>query len=157
MTKTSADALEEVLGGLKLPAPLETPSIEEQQLQQQGNDPAVVDDEIKRLRRLHNDRYEAESKHWTTIYDLRSEYIPKLFYMILCWLMIAGFFVFLSGLKAPRFNDPNCSGTCFGFSLSDGVLIAFITSTTATVIGIFVLVVAWLFPSRYKEENQEKK
>jgi len=66
------------------------------------------------------------------------------------------FFVLLTGLKAYipylrislNFSEAECPGCWrFQFALSDKVLIAFITSTTASVIGIFYVVAKWLFPA----------
>lgn len=41
-----------------------------------------------------------------------------------------------------------CGFSLFGFNLSDTVLVALITTTTANVIGIFAFVVHYLFPSK---------
>lgn len=41
-----------------------------------------------------------------------------------------------------------CGFSLFGFTLSDTVLIALITTTTANVIGIFAFVVHYLFPTK---------
>lgn len=68
------------------------------------------------------------------LHDTRKEYTSKLFWLIVVWLSIVVLFVLLSATLKPR------------FSLSDGVLIAFITSTTVSVLGLFVLVAKWLFP-----------
>lgn len=68
------------------------------------------------------------------LHATRKEYTSKLFWLIVVWLSIVVLFVFLSATLKPR------------FSLSDSVLIAFITSTTVSVLGLFVLVAKWLFP-----------
>lgn len=65
----------------------------------------------------------------------RDKYIPRLFWLIVSWLVIVVIFV---ALTATLWNH---------FKLSDGVLIAFITSTTVSVLGLFVIVARWLFPS----------
>lgn len=157
MTKTQQQVLEELEARLRTvdpPTPTETPSIEEQQLQQQGNDPVAFDFELKRLQ---NDRFENENEHWKTIYELRKEYIPKLYFMIVYWLIVVAAFVFLTGYSAENINNPDCQINCTRFKLSDNVLIAFITTTTATVIGVFIIVAKWLFPAPLKEESSEKK
>ena len=74
--------------------------------------------------------------------------------MIVCWLIAVGVFVFMTGFRFEYFNNPECQIRCVYFSLSDNVLIAFITSTTATVIGIFYIVAKWLFPSPQKEDSK---
>ena len=43
-----------------------------------------------------------------------------------------------------------CGFSLFGFKLSDTVLVALITTTTANVIGIFAFVVRYLFHSKQK-------
>jgi hypothetical protein len=88
--------------------------------------------------------------------------------MTVIWLTSVLVFVALSGFKAsglflaydgyriyPVPTTLDLSSECancwrFYFTLSDKVLIAFITSTTASVIGIFIIVAKWLFPPPYK-------
>lgn len=141
MTKISADSLEEILNSAEIPAPTK-PSVEEQQLQQQGDNPNALDEEDKRINRLRNDRYSDENEHWKKIYELRAQYIPYLFFMVVGWLIFAAVTVLLTGLELLK--------------ISDAVLIALITTTTATVLGIFIIVAKWLFPSPYKSENEGK-
>lgn len=90
------------------------------------------------------------------IHELRKEYVPKLFWMIIGWLFAVALFVFLTAYSADNINNPDCRINCARFNLSDNVLIAFITTTTATVIGLFVVVAKWLFPSQEKDEKKEK-
>ncbi len=112
-------------------------------------DPAVVAaettslelDQLKlKVQRLENDLKEAKDLH-----SLRKEYTDKLFGLILWWLIIVVVFVLLSATARPAFN------------LSDTVLVAFITSTTVSVLGLFVLVAKWLFPSLHKDGESNKK
>ena len=65
----------------------------------------------------------------------RDEYVLKLFRLIVSWLVIVVIFVALAATLGNHFK------------LSDSVLIAFITSTTVSVLGLFVIVARWLFPS----------
>lgn len=134
MTKTSIDKLEDALKEIQVPIPFDTASIEEQRLQQEGNETDAVVDELEKLKKLQNERYKDESDHWKTIYELRKQYIPYLFYMVVCWLVFVSVIIVLSGIEIIKF--------------SDAVLIALITTTTATVLGIFVIVAKWLFPSQ---------
>lgn len=100
-------------------------------------------------------------------HDLRKRYTRHLFLLTCIWLSSVLMFVGLTGLKGtipfpfywtPASLNLDCSYCWrFYFSLSDKVLIAFITSTTASVIGIFVIVAKWLFPSLQKEADSEKK
>src|SRR5439155_18086402 len=85
------------------------------------------------VERLSNEVEEAKELHET-----RLRYIPRLYGLVVGWLVVVIGFVAL---------------TAFGLAhLSDAVLIAFITSTTASVLGLFFLVARWLFP-----EVQSKK
>lgn len=137
MTKDSIRKLEEALQEINVPDPITTASIEEERLQNEGNETDFVVDELQRLKKLVNERYKDESDHRKTIYDLRKKYIPKLFWMVVVWLIFVSLIVVFTALGCLQ--------------LSDAVLIALITTTTATVLGIFVIVAKWLFPSQSSE------
>jgi hypothetical protein len=68
-------------------------------------------------------------------HQLRLTYTARIFWLVVAWLACVVASIIMSGLAA------------WGFHLSDGVLIAFITSTTVNVVGLFVLVAKWMFPS----------
>lgn len=68
-------------------------------------------------------------------HGLRVSYTGRIFWLVVAWLACVVVCVMFSGF---RFK---------GFQLSDSVLIAFITSTTVNVVGLFVLVAKWMFPS----------
>ncbi|MDD5125380.1 hypothetical protein [Methylovulum sp.] len=74
-------------------------------------------------------------------HKLRLGYADKIFWLVCSWLIGVVIAVFMSGLNA------------FGFSLSDNVLIAFITSTTVNVVGLFFVVAKWMFPNNHKSKN----
>lgn len=90
---------------------------------------------------LQNLRLKDESLRLTELHDTRKQYIGKLFRLITAWLAIV---ILLVALNATLKNF---------FTLADSVLIAFITSTTVSVIALFVIVAKWLFPSA----NDDKK
>lgn len=155
MTKTSIEALEATLEGLQTPVPKDTPSVQEELLQEEGNKPEAVADELERKsRELDNALKSDDNERKKEIHGLRKEYVPRLFYMIVWWLLAVAAFVFLTGYSADNLNNPDCQINCTRFKLSDNVLIAFITTTTATVIGVFVIVAKWLFPS--PDDKKEK-
>jgi len=83
---------------------------------------------------IENDGLRDELEAAKDVHALRKEYIPKLFYLTVGWLSTVLVFV---GLVARGI-----------FVLSDKVLIALITSTTVSVIGIFMLAAKWLFPHK---------
>ena len=68
-------------------------------------------------------------------HGLRLSYTGRIFWLVVAWLACVVICVIFSGFKYK------------GFGLSDSVLIAFITSTTVNVVGLFVLVAKWMFPS----------
>jgi hypothetical protein len=113
----------------------------------QPNDPLAaagerilqLEEKILRLEHLSHDLRVEKDRH-----KLRVPYIDRLYWLTVIWLLIV--IIFLS-LQA----------TVKKFNLSDSVLIAFITSTTVSVIGLFVLVGKWLFPSSEKKETESKK
>lgn len=88
----------------------------------------LADDEhkerVEKLQSLKQDR------------EQRKEFAVKIYRLICCWL--CGIAVLLL-LRAWN---------CGGFYLSDSVLIAIITSTSANVIGLLAIVVLYLFPRR---------
>lgn len=98
-----------------------------------------------------------QTQHTEEIHDTRKTYTQKLYRINLWWIIVVAAYVFFTGVRFPHFNDPNCQEICFAFTLSENILIAFITSTTATVIGIFIIVANWLYPSARKEAKDERK
>ncbi len=152
MTKKSYDELERLdqLALVPTEEPTE-PTPVEIELQEKGDDPntPVQDLTIGELtealkaegKAIKNTQASDEVLRQRDYHDLRNEYIPKLYQLIVVWLVFVALCVIASGLGFMK--------------LSDAVLIAFITTTTATVISLFVIVAKWLFPS--KEEKISKK
>jgi hypothetical protein len=108
-------------------------------------DELAFDDEVNTLEvgalKLQNDSLKQQVKEARDLHDLRTTYTRKLFRLIVAWLIVVIIYV---GLSA----------TPVGFKLSDSVLIAFITSTTVSVLGLFVLVAKWLFQPSHKDESK---
>ena len=69
------------------------------------------------------------------VHSLRIDYAGNIFILICVWLLFVIATVYLDGFAYKEFD------------LSDNVLIAFITSTTVCVLGLFVVVAKWMFPS----------
>ena len=90
---------------------------------------------------LQNQRLKDENTRLTELHDTRKQYVGRLFWLITAWLAVVIGLVILSATLKDF------------FTLADGVLIAFITSTTVSVIALFVIVAKWLFPS----PNGDKK
>ena len=66
----------------------------------------------------------------------RKTYAKRIYYLVVGWITGVGIMLFAQGFKFR------------GFELSDGVLIAAIMTTTASVVGIFLIVTSYLFPKR---------
>ncbi|MEK6324322.1 MAG: hypothetical protein AABN33_22005 [Acidobacteriota bacterium] len=79
------------------------------------------------------------------VHETRLGYVPKLFWLIVGWLVVTTAFLTLTGFN---WHD---------FKLSDKVLIALITSTTANVLGLFYVVAKWLYPAPLSKKRRTKK
>lgn len=112
-------------------------------------DEALVKVETETLKsdqlKIENERLRDELERAKDIHSIRKTYISRLFWLIVFWLLMVVIFVTLAASNKDA------------FSLSDKVLIAFITSTTVSVLGLFVVVAKWLYPSVQKEEVTKKR
>lgn len=91
---------------------------------------------------LQNQRLNDESGRLTELHNTRKQYVGRLFWLITAWLAVV---IALVVLSATLKNI---------FTLADGVLIAFITSTTVSVIALFVIVAKWLFPAANDKDEK---
>jgi len=66
--------------------------------------------------------------------ELRRDFSHKIFKLIVVWLIFVGLVILLEGFHVK------------GFNLGNAVMIALITTTTGSVIGIFLIVARYLFP-----------
>jgi hypothetical protein len=89
---------------------------------------------------LHQDLRETIEKH-----GLRVSFSRWIFGLVCSWLVCVAVCVFMSGFNA------------WGFKLPDTVLIAFITSTTLNVLGLFVVVAKWMYPAESFPRVTEKR
>jgi ABC-type Fe3+ transport system permease subunit len=100
-----------------------------------------------------NERLRDENNELRKVHDLRQSYLKKLFLMIVFWLIAVLICVVLSALNSE--NPNNTKWTLpFSFNLKESVLIAFITSTTVSVLGLFITAAAWLFGSKKKDSTK---
>jgi hypothetical protein len=86
--------------------------------------------ELYELRRQHEEAKE--------IHALRLRYVNRIFTLVVGWLSGVGVAILWTGFGGV--NDRV-------FYLSDKVLIAFISSTTINVIGLFVVAAKWMYPN----------
>ena len=100
----------------------------------------------------HRMRYELDSleqqlREAEDTHELRIGYANKIFIMVCIWLGCVIASVVMCGFHL------------WGFTLSDKVLITFITSTTINVVGLFAIVAKWMFHHGGKklEDGKSKK
>ncbi|MEO8434280.1 MAG: hypothetical protein ABI596_05250 [Pyrinomonadaceae bacterium] len=95
-----------------------------------------MDDEIKTLER---DGLREKYARIKNLHQIRKVYLGLLFILTMIWLVTVVVFVSFAGFGYR------------GFKLADSVIIAFITSTTVSVIGLFHFAAKWLFPARRRK------
>lgn len=100
--------------------------------------------EVDRLR-VDVDGFKNELVEAKELHKIRKRYIAYLLLLIVGWLIVVIVYVGLTGWSSRS-----------GFVLSDAVLIAFITSTTVSVIGLFMVVAKWLFPATQKDHDAKE-
>lgn len=98
-----------------------------------------IDDEKKTLElerlQIENEGLRNKLERSHNLHGVRKVYVGLLFGLSVVWLLGVVGFVALTGFRV------------LGFILSDAVIIAFITSTTVSVLGLFILAAKWLFQS----------
>jgi hypothetical protein len=82
------------------------------------------------------DRFEIENQDLRQNIAERKRYAERSFWLLVVWLAFIGVIVFFQGFRF------------FGFELANSVIITLIGSTTASVVGIFLIVSRYLFAHR---------
>ena len=72
----------------------------------------------------------------------RKTYAGRIFRLVVCWLFSIFVIVIAQGIRWPWMSR------YIGFDLPESVLIALVTTTTASVVGILLIVTRYLFPQR---------
>ena len=80
-----------------------------------------------------------EISHTKHLHYVRLFILAALFVLVLCWLGSVAVLLLFQGLKARS------------FWLSDKVIIAYITSTTVSVLGLFHIAAKWLFSAGFAD------
>lgn len=83
-------------------------------------------------------------RHADDVHKMRKSFAPYLFGLVCVWLVIVAVAVFFSGFEFK------------GFKLNDKVIIAFIATTTANVLGLFYVVAKWLYPNNGSHTSSKK-
>ncbi|MDR1938948.1 MAG: hypothetical protein LBQ73_10705 [Tannerellaceae bacterium] len=110
------------------------------------------ENDIPKKEKSATDAFEKEELRSKTISNdsreqdrlLRGKYSGKLFVFMSVFLFLVMFFVFMSGIRL------------FNFELSDSVLITLLTTASANVIGIFAIVVRYLFNVPPESKNRRE-
>ncbi|MFZ7141600.1 hypothetical protein ACLSY0_00335 [Avibacterium avium] len=82
------------------------------------------------------------------LHEIRKTHLQRLFILTCVWSGLVIFVLISTGLKRLWwFPTPPCL-EALKFELESSVLIAFITSTTATIIGLYTIAAYWLFKKK---------
>ena len=114
------------------------------QVSPSSNDPVVSEkaayDEIEKRKREAEARHlEIQNESDTQDRDQRKDFAERIFSFAAIYMLGVFFMIFISGTETTN------------FTLSDNVLITLLGTTTANVIGVFAIVVTYLF-SRNKRK-----
>ena len=93
---------------------------------------------------FENERLRDDLDRARSLHDKRIEFAGKLFGLARWWILGVLAMVVASGIAS------------LNFKLSDGVLIAFITSTTVSVLGLFGIAAKWLYPASPEARKSKK-
>lgn len=139
MTKTSYEELERLDQLASIPT--EQPSDFERSLQEEGDDPLASfggltnEDRMDELAYRKENAFVIASEYENTrqtLYDgFRETNIPRVYWLVSLWLIFVAITIVLVGSSV--------------LVLSEAVLITLITTTTVTILGMFVLILKWLF------------
>lgn len=90
------------------------------------------------------------------LHKLRKRHSSRLFGLTVAWVMVVWLVVLLQGFE--QWFTPLFSGyEHLKFKLSNTVAVAFITSTTASVLGLYGIAAYWLFGKPKSDEKTNSK
>lgn len=95
--------------------------------------------ELEELKRLHAERKD--------LHGLRTKHAWLLFGLTVVWILFVWLVVLLQGFGQWFFSYPELKADEFHlkFALSDSTLIAFMTTTTTTVLGLYGIAAYWMY------------
>jgi len=82
-------------------------------------------------------------RHGEEIHELRKQHASRLFGLTVCWIVVLWGVLMLQGFG--KWPLAFCNYVGMAFSLSNTVLVAFMTTTTATVLGLYGIAAYWLY------------
>jgi hypothetical protein len=125
-------------------------------------DPSEDLDQIKRRREKQRaDRELQDAHHDGDLHGIRKAHARYLLGITVAWLLLVWFVTMLQGFGQwflTIFAPDGSKGEHYlSFKLSDTVMVAFITSTTATVLGLYGIAAYWLYGKRPGAEDPKDK
>jgi hypothetical protein len=93
-------------------------------------------------------RFKQDIKEREQLLEQRERYADYLFKLIAIWLVGVFILLALSG------GEIEVCGRIIGVKFSDTVLVTYLTTTTVTVLGLFVIVAKWLFSPLQKSSDE---
>lgn len=87
--------------------------------------------------------------------EIRIKHLHYLFTLTIIWIVFIWIILILQGFKGYPFQQTSHIYDFLEFQLSDTVLIAFMTTTTTTVLGLYGIGAYWLFKGK-QEDNKQK-
>ncbi|MBV4514935.1 hypothetical protein [Pseudomonas kurunegalensis] len=102
------------------------------------------------------DDLEQQLKERRQLHKLRKRHSSRLFRLTVAWVSLVWLVVLLQGF-GQWFTPLFLGFSYIKFHLSDTVAVAFITSTTATVLGLYGIAAYWLFGKPKKDEAETPK
>jgi len=126
--------------GLDVIRPERPPKIDELAKAERREYSQQAQEEKLRSFRLANEQLDLENQQLKQDNDNRKLYAKRLYSLLCFWLGGLFLVLFLQGFSRERW-----------FSLTENVLLAVIGGTTLNVLGLFTIVVRYLFPSREKK------
>lgn len=103
-----------------------------------------ITDGSEDLEKIKNAFWIIEQRNNNELHNIRKTHLRHLFYLTCVWSGIVIFILISQGLQRLWWL-PTCYFSALKFNLESSVLIAFITSTTATIIGLYTIAAYWLF------------
>ena len=94
------------------------------------------------LESLEDEKKLQEIEHRQDEHEQRIDFAYKIYWLSCIWLAVVIAVVVIAGLGCVPFASNN---QCIPFNISDSVLITLLTTTTATVLGLFISVLNYLF------------
>lgn len=130
----------------------------------QSEDPgrSLDDYKFKRLETEIEDLSQQLSER-RDLHSIRTKHAWLLFGLTIGWVGVIWLVVLLQGFGQwfPPFPSPSIDEKYLHFSLSNTVIVAFMTSTTATVLGLYGIAAYWLYgkkpPVKSGKADEEKK